>query len=66
MNGAWKTVLVGGLAGGGQGIYALDVTEPGSFSENKASQIAMWEFTDKDDPHLGNVDRKTGDPSDGE
>jgi type IV pilus assembly protein PilY1 len=55
VKGAWKTVLVGGLAGGGQGLYALDVTDPGTFSETRAANIVMWEFTDKDDPHLGNV-----------
>jgi type IV pilus assembly protein PilY1 len=33
----------------------LDVTEPGAFAEDKAAQTVMWEFTDKDDPHLGNV-----------
>ena len=55
VTGAWKRVLVGGLAGGGQGLYALDVTDPGTFSETRAANIVMWEFTDKDDPHLGNV-----------
>lgn len=48
---AWKTVLVGGTGGGGQGVYALDVSDPGSFS---AANV-MWEFTDKHDTALGNV-----------
>jgi Tfp pilus tip-associated adhesin PilY1 len=33
----WKTLLVGGLGGGGNGYYALDVTNP-------AAPRAMWEF----------------------
>lgn len=53
---AWKTVLVGGTGGGGQGVFALDVTNPdpaatGGFSASSA----MWEFTDKNDVDMGNV-----------
>ncbi len=48
---AWKTVLVGGTGGGGQGVYALDVSDPSAFG---ASSV-MWEFTDRDDASLGNV-----------
>jgi type IV pilus assembly protein PilY1 len=47
----WKTVLVGGTGGGGQGVFALDITDPSNFS---AANV-MWEFTDSDDPDLGNV-----------
>lgn len=47
----WKTVLVGGTGGGGQGVYALDVSDPNAFS---ASSV-MWEFKDSDDADLGNV-----------
>ena len=36
--GAWHTVLVGGLNKGGQSIYALDITDPGSFSEAQRRQ----------------------------
>ncbi|HTP97156.1 MAG TPA: PilC/PilY family type IV pilus protein [Burkholderiales bacterium] len=36
-NGAWKTILVGGLNSGGRGYYALDVTDP-------ANPAALWEF----------------------
>jgi type IV pilus assembly protein PilY1 len=46
---SWKTMLVGGLNAGGQGIYALDVTNPSTFG---ASNV-LWEFTDKDDADLG-------------
>lgn len=35
---AWRTILVGGLGGGGHGYYALDVTNP-------TSPKALWEFT---------------------
>ena len=47
----WKTVLVGGTGAGGQGVFALDITDPSDFSAAKV----MWEFTDADDPDLGNV-----------
>jgi type IV pilus assembly protein PilY1 len=49
----WHTVLVGGLNKGGQGIYALDITDPSQFSEGNAASIVKWEFTDKDDADLG-------------
>ena len=35
---AWRTIIVGGLNGGGRGYYALDVTDP-------AAPKALWEFT---------------------
>src|SRR5690606_25774306 len=38
-----------GLNKGGQGVYALDVTDPTSFGANDV----LWEFTDEDDPDLG-------------
>lgn len=34
----WRTILVGGLGGGGRGYFALDVTNPDSPS-------LLWEFT---------------------
>ncbi|ACR12933.1 type IV pilus biogenesis protein [Teredinibacter turnerae T7901] len=52
-NGAWHSVLVGALGHGGQGIFALDVTNPASFSEASASNIALWEFTDSNDSDMG-------------
>jgi type IV pilus assembly protein PilY1 len=51
--GAWRTILVGGLGRGGQGIYALDVTDPSTFTEANAGNIALWEFTDADSADLG-------------
>ena len=53
INGQWRTVLIGGLRGGGQGIYALDVTDPDSISESTAEQAVLWEFTDEHDPSVG-------------
>lgn len=53
ISGSWKTVLLGGLAGGGKGYYALDVTDPSNFSEANASSLVLWEFTDKDNSNLG-------------
>lgn len=43
VNGAWKTILVGGLNAGGKSYYALDITNP-------LAPKALWEFTDD---HLG-------------
>src|SRR2546425_270518 len=34
---AWKTLLIGGLDGGGRGYYALDVTDP-------VNPKGLWEF----------------------
>jgi len=54
---SWKTVLVGGLRGGGRGLYALDVTNPSSFSESSGApaNVVMWEFTSTNDPDLGHT-----------
>ncbi len=34
---SWKTILVGGLNGGGKGYYAMDITDP-------AAPKGLWEF----------------------
>lgn len=47
----WKTVLVSGTGAGGPGVFALDVTNPSTFSASKV----MWEFTRLDDPDFGYV-----------
>ena len=39
----WKTILVGGLNGGGKGYFALDITNP-------IHPVALWEFAD---PNMG-------------
>tara|TARA_R110001583_G_scaffold173287_1_gene327192 strand:- start:36002 stop:39343 length:3342 start_codon:yes stop_codon:yes gene_type:complete len=52
---SWRTALVGSLRGGGQGIFALDVTQTSQYSNTQASakSTVLWEFTDQDDPVLG-------------
>ena len=51
----WKTILVCGLKYGGQGYFALDVTEPpeASDSESTIASKVLWEFSDADDADLG-------------
>lgn len=51
----WKTVIVGGLGRGGQGYFALDVTNPSAsnFVESNAASLVLWEFTDANDADLG-------------
>lgn len=51
INGGWKTVLLGTLGGGGKGVYALDVTEPSSFSATRV----LWEFTSANDAKMGDA-----------
>ncbi len=53
VNGLWRTVLAGGLGAGGQGIYALDVTDPTRFTEANANTVVLWEFTHSNDADLG-------------
>ncbi|WP_176442305.1 pilus assembly protein [Noviherbaspirillum humi] len=48
----WKTILVASLGAGGQGVFALDVTDPDRFG---TSGGALWEFSDRDDPDMGNL-----------
>ena len=47
----WKTVLVAGTGGGGKGVFALDVTDPSTFTAGNA----LWEFTEADDADVGFV-----------
>jgi type IV pilus assembly protein PilY1 len=42
----WKTILVGGLNGGGRGYYAMDITDP-------ATPVLLWEFTTASDSDVG-------------
>ncbi len=54
VSGSWRTVLVGTLGGGGQGVFAIDVTNPDNFlTESGGAAKVLWEFTDKDDADLG-------------
>jgi type IV pilus assembly protein PilY1 len=43
-NNTWHTWLVGGLGAGGAAIYALDVTDPSTFSETNAQTLVMGEW----------------------
>ena len=47
----WKTVLVGGLGAGGEGVFALDVTQPQNFDTDDV----LWELTPDDDSRIGHV-----------
>lgn len=51
IGGVSKTVLVSGMGGGAQGVFALDVTDPLRFADGGV----LWEFTDRDDALMGNV-----------
>ncbi len=57
---SWKSVLVGGLGGGGQGYYALDITNPKDASKSaptftvaNAANLLLWEFSSTDDADMG-------------
>ncbi|MFZ6692699.1 pilus assembly protein [Undibacterium sp. SXout20W] len=48
---AWKSVLIGGLGKGGNGYYAIDVTDPSTWTnESAVASKVLWEFTD---PRMG-------------
>ncbi len=53
MKDQWRTVLVGTLGEGGRGMFALDVTDPDTFSATGNWQPYLWEFGNKDDAHFG-------------
>lgn len=55
VNGTWKTVLVGAAGVGGQGLFALDVSDPATFPTADPKQLVLWEFNDTDDADLGYV-----------
>ncbi|MFO1277726.1 MAG: PilC/PilY family type IV pilus protein [Sphaerotilus natans] len=43
----WRTILIGGLGRGGRGYYAIDVTQPDSWtSESVVASKVLWEYTD--------------------
>lgn len=44
--GEWHSVIAGGMNAGGQGVYALDITDPANFSDTNADNLVLWEFTD--------------------
>jgi len=46
---SWHTLLVGGQGGGGNSIYALDITNPSTINnETQLANNVLWEFTDSD------------------
>lgn len=52
----WRTILASGMGGGAQGVFVLDVTKPDNFEDGSEGQgKVMFEFTDQDDPMMGNV-----------
>ena len=51
----WRTILVGGARAGAKGVFALDVSNPDSFSEDDAPGLALWEFSASDDNRLGYI-----------
>jgi type IV pilus assembly protein PilY1 len=49
----WRTMLIGGLGKGGNGYFALDITNPNDWtSETAVASKALWEFTDS---RMGNT-----------
>lgn len=54
-NNTWHTVLVSGMGSGAKGIFSLDVTNPGTFTETNANNIVKFEFTDSNDSDVGNI-----------
>lgn len=47
----WHSVLIGRLGAGGQGVFALNVSDPDVFDTD--TETVLWEFTDTDDVDLG-------------
>jgi type IV pilus assembly protein PilY1 len=43
---AWRTIVVGGLGKGGNGYYALDLTNADAADETEAAAKVMWEWSD--------------------
>jgi type IV pilus assembly protein PilY1 len=52
IGGGKKSILISGMGGGAQGVFALDVTDPAHFADGLG---VLWEFTDRDDAMMGNV-----------
>ncbi|MYM68283.1 pilus assembly protein PilY [Pseudoduganella sp. FT55W] len=52
IGGGRKTILLSAMGGGAQGVLALDITDPAHFADGLG---ALWEFTSRDDPMMGNV-----------
>jgi type IV pilus assembly protein PilY1 len=52
---SWRTMLVSGMGHGAKGIFALDVTNPTSFTEANARNIARFEYTSENNADVGNI-----------
>ncbi|MYM26154.1 pilus assembly protein PilY [Duganella sp. FT135W] len=52
IDGNKKTILLAAMGGGAPGVFALDITDPTHFADGLG---ALWEFTSRDDPLMGNV-----------
>lgn len=46
IGGSWRKILVGSLRLGGQGVYALDITNPNPAGEAALAGQVLWEFND--------------------
>jgi type IV pilus assembly protein PilY1 len=62
INGGWRRVLIGGLRLGGQGVYALDVTNPRATSEGDVAAKVLWEFSDRTNAASANLGFTYGSP----
>lgn len=56
----WASVLVGSMNSGGQGYFALDVSNPNilsrtapTFDASNAASLLLWEFSSADDSDMG-------------
>ncbi|BFM08989.1 pilus assembly protein [Halioxenophilus aromaticivorans] len=54
---SWRTIIAGGLRAGGRGIYALDVTDPTTFSKDESNieNLVLWEFGPEQDSDVGYI-----------
>ncbi|MHB8747365.1 MAG: pilus assembly protein [Gammaproteobacteria bacterium] len=52
-DGSTHMLLLGALAGGGQGIFALDIGAANIESEADALRSLLWEFSDREEANLG-------------
>lgn len=52
-DGTIHTLLLGALGAGGQGVFALDISNPRVQNEADALHSLLWEFSDHDEAGLG-------------
>jgi type IV pilus assembly protein PilY1 len=48
----WHTVLVGTTGAGGKGVFALDITDPGTFA---TANPVLWEISNTDAPKAADI-----------